>query len=67
MVLGKKTYDFSFKIGNVKIDKKESIDLLGVNLDNKLNFSKHFSNICQRVHNQIKIIKRLRNILCDST
>lgn len=36
----------SFKIGNLEIDKKESIDLLGVNLDNKLNFSKHVSNIC---------------------
>ena len=56
-----------FKIGNLKIDKKESIDLLGVNLDNKLNFSKHVSNICQRVHNQIQVITRFRNILCDST
>ena len=46
MILGKKTYDFSFKIGNVEIDKKESIDLLSINLNNKLNFSKHVSNIC---------------------
>ena len=53
MILGKKTYDFNFKIGNVEIDKETSINLLGVNLDNKLNFSKHISNICARVHNQI--------------
>ena len=67
MILGKKTYDFNFKIGNVEIDKEMSIDLLGVNLDNKLNFSKHISNVCRRVHNQIQVIKRFRHILSDSS
>ena len=67
MFLGKKNYNFTFKIGNVEIDKRESIDLLGVNLDNKLKFSKHISNICGRVHNQIQVIKRFRHILSDST
>ena len=67
MILGKKTYDFNFKIGNVEIDKEMSINLLGVNLDNKLNFSKHISNICARVHNQIRVIKRFRHILSSST
>ena len=67
MILGKKTYDFHFKIGNVEIDKETSINLLGVNLDNKLNFSKHISNICVRVHNQIQVIKRFRHILSSST
>ena len=62
MILGKKTYDFNFKIGNVEIDKEMSINLLGVNLDNKLNFSKHISNVCARVH-----IKRFRHILSGST
>lgn len=63
MILGKKTYDFNFKIGNVEIDKEMSVDLPGVNLDNKLDFSKHISNICARVHNQIQVIKRFRHIL----
>ena len=67
MILGKKTYDFKFKIGNVEIDKETSINLLGVNLDNKLNFSKQISNICARVHNQIRVIKRFRHILSSST
>ena len=67
MILGKKTYDFHFKIGNVEIDKETSINLLGVNLDNKLTFSKHISNICARVHNQIQVIKRFRHILSSST
>jgi len=67
MISEKKTYDFHFKIGNVEIDKKTSINLLGVNLDNKLNFSKHISNICARVHNQIQVIKRFRHILSNST
>ena len=67
MILGKKTYDFHFKIGNVEIDKEKSINLLGVNLDNKLNFSKHTSNICARVHNQIQVNKRFGHILSNST
>jgi len=67
MTLGKKTYDFHFKIGNVKNDRETSIHLLGVNLGTKLNFSKHISNICARVHNQIQVIKRFRHILSSST
>ena len=43
------------------------MNLLGVNLDNKLNFSKHISNICARVHNQIQVLKRFRHILSSST
>lgn len=38
----KKTYAFNFKIGNVEINEETSIDLLGVNLDNELNFSRIF-------------------------
>ena len=67
MILGKKTNDFNFKIENVEIDKETSINSLGVNLANKLNFSKHISNICARVHNQIQVIKRFRHILSSST
>lgn len=67
IILGKKTYDFNVKIGSVEIDKKMRFDLLGVNLDNKLKFSKHTSNVCARVHNQIQVIKRFRHILSDST
>lgn len=51
MILGKKIYDFNFKIGNVEIDKEMSINLLGVNLDNKFNFFKYIFNICVRVYN----------------
>ena len=47
MISEKKTYDFHFKIGNVEIDKKTSINLLGVNLDNKLNFPSTFLTSAQ--------------------
>ena len=67
MNLGKKNYNFAFNIENVEFDKRESIDLLGVNLDNKLKFSKHIPNICGRLHNQIQVVKRFRHILGDST
>ena len=35
MILGKKNYNFTFMIGNVEIDERERIDLLGVDFDNK--------------------------------
>lgn len=35
MILGKKNYNFIFLIGNVEIDEREYIDLLGVDFDNK--------------------------------
>lgn len=35
MILGKKNYNFTFLIGNVEIDERERIDLLGVDFDNK--------------------------------
>lgn len=34
-ILGKKNYNFTFMIGNVEIDERERIDLLGVDFDNK--------------------------------
>ena len=40
---------------------------MDVNLVNKLNFPKHISNVCERVHNQIQVIIRLRSIFSSST
>ena len=40
---------------------------VGVNLDSKLTFSKHVSDICDRVNNQLKVIKRFRNIVSSNT
>ena len=53
----------NFKVDDVKIQKENQINLLGVNSDNKLTFSKHVSDICDRVNNQLKVIKRFSNLV----
>ena len=41
-----------------------SVRLLGVQLDDKLNFSLHVNNICKSAANQLSALIRLNNFLC---
>ena len=50
-------------INNVEIKSKESVSLLGIEIDNKLNFEKHVSTICKRTNNQLNAISRIDTIL----
>ena len=66
MILGKTSHTYNFKVSDVEIKKEDQIDLLGLNLHSKLTFSKHVSNICDCVNNQLKVIKCFRNIASSS-
>ena len=51
---------------NVVIDNKQiksvpSVELLGIQLDDKLNFSSHISNICKSAANQLNTLIRLQS------
>ena len=46
----------------MRIEKHNDIDLLGINIDSKLIFSRHISHICERVNNQTKVIGRFGNL-----
>ena len=53
---------------NVVIDNKQiktvpSVELLGIQLDDKLNFSPHISNICKSDANQLNALIRLQKLL----
>ena len=50
-------------INNVEIKSKESVSLLGIEIDNKLNFEKHVSTICKRTNNQLNAISRIDTVL----
>ena len=41
-----------------------SVRLVGVQLDDKLNFSLHVRNICKSAANQLSALTRLNNFLC---
>ena len=50
-------------INNVEIKSKESVILLGIEIDNKLNFEKHTSTICKKTNKQLYAISRIDAIL----
>ena len=51
------------KIGNEKIKSTTSVKLLGVHIDNKLNFNHHISKLCKSAGNQLNALTRLKSFL----
>ena len=67
ITLDKQKYDYSnetITFGNKTVDTMASVRLLGVQLDDKLNYSLHFSNIFKSAPNQLNALIRLSNYLC---
>ena len=50
-------------IDNQNIKSVPSVELLGVHLDDKLNFNLHISNICRSAANQLNALIRLKSYL----
>ena len=55
LILGKSEHTFSFPT-------KDLIDILGMNIDNNLNFHNYISLICKKV-NQFNVMLRFRNLI----
>ena len=55
--------DISLPISGTLIESKENIDILGVNLDSKLNFNDHVKSICARASYQINALKRIAKFI----
>jgi hypothetical protein len=53
----------TFNFGETQVQSEESVKLLGVDLDNKLNFHSHVSNLCLKTARQINALKRLARFL----
>ena len=45
-------------INNAEIKSKESVTILGIEIDNKLNVEKHVSKICKKANNQLTAINK---------
>ena len=48
--------------GNI-IKPVTDVKILGLSIDNSLNYSKHISNLCQKAGRKIQAIRRLKNVL----
>ena len=53
----------NFAVGNVTINPSQSVKLLGIEIDSKLNFDTHVHEICQKAARQINALKRLSKFL----
>ena len=52
---------FQLNINNSTISSDDSITLLGIEIDNKLNFKNHVSTICKKANRQLNAIGRIQN------
>ena len=53
----------AFNVNGIKLTMESSVKLLAIEIDNKLNFEKHISNISKKVINQLNAICRLQTFM----
>ena len=63
MILSKNTINQSIVINNKTIESLKSVKLLGLTIDNKLNFGIHMNNICKVASAKNKRSERIRSRL----
>ena len=53
----------SLKLNGNSIETSESVKLLGIKIDNHLNFQSHFYTICKKAAGQLNALSRLKSFL----
>ena len=63
IAVGKRTHEKSptFNFGSINITCDEVVKLLGIDIDFRLSFDNHISNICKKAARQLNILKRIGN------
>ena len=59
----KKENKFQLNINDLIISSEDSVTLLGIEIDSKLNFKNHVSKICRKAGRQLNAISRIQNYL----
>ena len=59
----KKENKYDLNINSSTITSETSVTLLGIKIDNKLNFAEHVSGICRKASNQLNAISRIQNYI----
>ena len=63
----KKDKKFQLNINDSTISSEDSVTLLGIEINNKLNFKNHVSTICKKANRQLNAIGRIQNYDCNWT
>ena len=63
MILSSDKKDKKFQLNTNKstISSEDSVTLLGIEIDNKLNFKSHVSTICKKENRQLNAVGRIQN------
>ena len=54
---------FMIPVNNTIISSTESMKVLGIMIDDKLNFTEHISNVCIKAGRQLNVLQRLKKVL----
>ena len=57
------TSGVNISIQGKSIKSEDSVKLLGIKLDNKLNFDSHISDLCHKAATQLNVLKRLKSFI----
>ena len=63
---GTDTTGTKLQINDKSVDSSSEVLLLGLTIDNKLNFSKHISELCRKAASNINALKRFKRYISDS-
>ena len=66
MLLKNKTVnaeDFNIIVDNDILNLTDDMSVLGINIDNKLNFNSHVSSMCNKAGRQLNVLQRLKGSL----
>ena len=61
--LDKDKSDITLSINDLNIANTELIKLLGVHIDENLNFTEHISKLCTKASQKVGVLSRLRNLI----
>ena len=67
IVFGKQDNLGSFKIGDHNILPEDNVKILGLHVDNKLNFNTQITQVCQKAGRKVQVLSRLCHVLDQPT
>ena len=56
----------SVTLGNETIEKRSSVELLGVNIDTNLNFDEHVTNLCKKANQKLHALARISKYFTEN-
>ena len=65
LLISKHNKEICINVGNEVIECENSVKLLGVTIDNKLNFNEHVSNIYKKASQKLHVLARISNYMCQ--